>query len=65
MLIETLTQCGVDPTHDDHTTAEWMSGWEADSVRTIASWVLRAAAAARPGPDILGAALGPQERRPS
>lgn len=49
MLVETLTRVGVDLSDEDHTAVEHVARWEPATVRAIASWVIRAAAAQRPG----------------
>lgn len=48
MLVDTLTRAGVDLSFDDHTAVEHIARWEPATVRAIASWVIRAAAAQRP-----------------
>ncbi len=47
LLLDTLAAHDVDLTSQDSQTVDWISGWEPQTVRTIASWIVRAAAAAR------------------
>lgn len=50
MLTDTLTRAGVDLSFDDHTAIEHIARWEPATVRAIASWIIRTAAAQRPSP---------------
>ncbi len=48
LLIDTLTRCGLTPTDADHQAAEALADNPPETVRAMAGWIARTAAAQRP-----------------
>jgi hypothetical protein len=48
LLIDTLTRCGLTPTDADHQAAEALADNPPETVRVVAGWIARTAAAQRP-----------------
>jgi hypothetical protein len=61
MLLDALAGAGVYLGAYDHRIAEWLSGWEPQTVAVIAGWVQRAGQAALPM-NVPAAVAGQHER---